>query len=718
MTITLARASAVYRELLDNGARSSLNIDVLSKFIASARSEDELVACIDVAVSTPLRMCRMPSIVAQMVMWNRSKGRDQNGLSDKTKSVAEYIELMGGTGTALLAADTPLKDVVDRLKAARGSTTLLVQLMKERVLRTDPDVRAFVTQYFTHVWKIEQIAASRMIEALARKGGDKKSKNDGAAECWKAALAMTRDPSVLVDVYRTGKPVQMSGKLSVAPILLNSKIYNSASDAFAALGGQVKRDAAGSAVARTDAVATLKLDGYSLNISFFKEASAVRHSLSFRTKGNTCTIGAGMTAIAASIARALEDVDGFEQMIVGGEVLVMDADDVPLPSIHMHDWNKPGFKLGFVVYHMLLYNDVRSRSVQEDMRLIDDVFDPAFLQKATPANGFITTIASAAGLKHGGGTIALHAEVRTVQQLDAYFKQVCDASLEGVVVTNRRSGLAIGSRNANVLKMKPERLELDVVVYGFKTRQDASRIKEVLVGVLTDNKVVAYATVGNLTDKARVALRELFSRKKFGATAGHEVAALPAWLHSGRAKPDFHYMMPAKPDVLPAARIVGYPSKHLARTCGLEIRGVPASLTFPKLVQASVAKMMGLDAVADKKTWAANPFEMTLEELKGKESDSALFEGKVVELNIPDVADKLEYDNALELATELVRNSATVAMASTVEHSDYTINTEDDAEWSWVFQCVVAGRILPFPRPSEARVVDAADRCPHCGKLI
>jgi hypothetical protein len=716
MSLTLGHAAKVYRELLNNGAQSSLNIDILSKFVARAKSKDDQIACIDVAVSTPLRMCPMRSIVAQLVMWNRSKGHVENGLSDKTKSIAEYIKLMRGTGTALLTADTPLPEAIAKLKAARGSTTLLVQLMKERVLKENRDVRDFVTQYFTRVWKIEQIAEGRMIEALARKGGAKKSRRDKleSEKCWTSSFAMTKDPAVLVDTYRTGKAVQISGRLAVAPVKLNKTIYNTAADAFEALSGPVKRNADG--VGRKNAVATLKLDGYSLNISFFKAGPVVRHSLSFRTKGNTCTIGAGMASIAAAIARALEDVDGFEQMIVGGEVLVMTDDDVPLPSIHMHDWNKPGFKLGFVAYHMVLYNDKHSGSIQDDMRALSDIFCPAFLLKASPANGFLTTIASTVGLKYApASTIAMHAFVRSVEELDAYFKKVCDASLEGVVVTNRSSGLLIGSRNPNILKMKPQRVEVSVVVYGFKTRSDG-RIKEVLVGVSTkDGCVVAYATVGNLTDDARRHLRELFTRRKFNVAIGYEVVALPAWLRSGPPKPDFHYMMPAEPGVLPKTRLVGYPSKHVTKACGIVPEGVPPSLTFPKLVQSSVASLMGV-AVRDKKSWSENPFEMKLEELKGKEADSTIFENKVVELSVPDVKDKLEYDNALEVATELVRNSAIVVMASTVEHSDYTINTENDAEWSWVFQCVVAGQILPFPQGDQPVAVTVT--CPHCGKEI
>jgi hypothetical protein len=109
---------------------------------------------------------------------------------------------------------------------------------------------------------------------------------------------MTKDPVLLARSIVLGRAPELSGRLGVACVLLNKAVYHTASDAMMALPGASKRDRVDTI--RKDAVATIKLDGYSVNLCFYRDVPAegdvlgeVHYKVQFRTRGENWSIGSG-----------------------------------------------------------------------------------------------------------------------------------------------------------------------------------------------------------------------------------------------------------------------------------------------------------------------------------------------------------------------------------------------------------------------------------------
>jgi len=713
---TLQQVSSVYYAIAPgNGMAAKKKAYV--ELLKGAIEEDDVdaVAALTYLIwYAPLHVCKMSRIVDQMVALHRnSVAATPGSLADQTLSLDKYLVVLReknpGENT-IFRPDMPFSEALRSLCEGRRSSRHLKQVLSE-LGGLPVDVAAFLEQFYTRAWKLAGVA----------EGTIKKVLTDASATGapFEKVIAMTKSVDVVSTCLLTGTVPRLTGKHAVTPVLLNQKIYNDAESAMDGLAG--KRSADG---AKIGAVATLKLDGFSVNLSFSKnDDGTVQHQIAFRTRGNLWTIGAGMSSIAMAIADELSKDATFSEMIVGGEVVVMDEHEIMLPSVQMHEWNRPGNRLGFVVYHMLLLNGMESTSIKEDLQRLDSVFTADFVRSVSESALFGTAYLAPVTffakyrkpLSPEVGLLPMRLDVRTTKDLDEYFRQVIDAGLEGVVLTNRSRPLEIGVRNDQVLKMKPKRTDVTVQVVAFNKRIDGT-VKELIVAVKSDTADVlfAYATVGNLTNVARSALARLFSKRMYNAKQGCSNVPLPTWLRVAAAAPGTYYLHPESPSVLPVVEIRGYPSSLVQRRYGRDMpRGVPASLTFAKLVPETVSALIG--GTSDGPVnWQTAPFDCQLNEIsQSREPDTLLFNGKVVRLVKPT---QPEQTDALALAEELVRHCATVTLDAREDLAvDYTVDSQDAGQWNWVFQCAVANQLLPFPSGAPVRQ-PVHDVCPHCGK--
>lgn len=718
MSISLKHVANQYEAAHFGGGRA-LKTTSLMSLLSGLTKEADVRAVLQLVMGTPLYACKMNSIVPQLVALRRKHNRNEaatpNTVSDPTLGLEEYIKILGaGHVNVIFRDDMPFAMALEALMEGRRSTDHLKQVMRE-IARSTPPVARLLKDFYTVAWKIPGIGQGTMLKVVKQSCAHKDVDFDKAA-------AMTKSMETLAECWLSGKPPRLTGKMAVTPVLLNKQIFNSAQSALDALGGKRGRDGTS-----LNAIATLKIDGFSVNLSFYRDDDGVvHHQIAFRTRGSTWTIGAGMASIAMAIATELSKDPSFKEMIVGGEAVVLDSDGVMMPSLMMHDWNKPGNRLGLIVYHMILLNGEPSGSISKDLDAIDSVFSPRFVenvkQSAIFGSAFLASITGDILYRlpdgSGFGTLPMRKHVPDVSTLDRYFQQVKDAGLEGIVLTNRQTGIQIGAttRNQNILKMKPERAVLDARIIGFNKRLDGT-VKELAVAVASPDTTVmfSYATVGNLTNFARKALAHMLSKRVFGALQGNTNVPLPPWLRAAAPAAGTFYLHMKNPKDLPLVKIQGYPSALVCRRYGRDMPSdVPPSLTFAKLVPDSVKELLGSDDTLV--NWQTNPFEMNVSLIiQTKEPDTKLFLGKVIHLIKPKM--ELEKEDAQNLIEELVRHSATVVLTVDSEVPDYVVDPQNQTHWDWVFQSAVADRVLPFPTEDADDDVQIVRQCvcPSCG---